>query len=157
MSKGKAIKHLLVLVIEGTNMCDIVTETKQHWRRAGCQDGLESGFSDSPSSDLSNLPHIPSAILGVSSNPLALWGQKCARIYVSWVAATQNAFGPWNFPVLCKIALCSYKEQYINLGESKRQENKIRSESGQCNSLAVSLKKIRFLSKGFCNSFFQYL
>lgn len=42
------------------------------------------------------------------------------------------------------------------MDEPRRQENKIRLESGQCNSLAVLLKKkkISFLSKGFLIQFF---
>lgn len=80
----------------------------------------------SQSSDPSVLSHIPLATPEVSSNPIALWSWSCKQIYVSWVAIIQNAFGHWNFPVVCRIMLCLYKEKYINMNEPERQENKIR-------------------------------
>lgn len=140
MSKGEIIKHVLALVIWGMKVCERVTETKQKWKGAGLSEWMRKSISRFLVQGSLHFTTHPSANPGVSSKPIALWRWSCEQIYVSWEAIIQKAFGHWNFPVVCMVTLGSYKEQYINMVEPKIQENKIRLESTQCNSPAVSFK-----------------
>lgn len=140
MSKGEIIKHVLARVILGMRVCERVTETKQKWKSRIVRIDEKVVFQ-APSPGSSPFCHTPpSATPGVSSKPVALWCWSCEQIYVGWVAIIQNAFGHWNFPVVCTVTLWSYKEQYVNMVEPKIQGNKISLESNQCNSPAVSFK-----------------
>ena len=51
-----------------------------------------------------------SSIHGILQARVLEWGD-IAFSEGSWVAIILNLFGHWNFPVACRIILCSYKEE----------------------------------------------